>query len=213
MEESCTCGAKLVEGALFCHKCGRPVREVIQPEPEAEFLSAPSILPESLPAAPPEIGFRDLTAVRTAFISAGLASLLISLPMPLALAALWMLAWLLLAGFFTVFLYQRRTGRSLEVREGARLGWITGVFCFAIGTVFFTISVLSISARGSLAEFYRQQMPTRGVPEANLQQLLEVLQSPAGMAMLILLSLVFLFALFALLPTLGGAMGAKVLKK
>ena len=171
--------------------------------------------PEPVAAAlvPAEINFRNLTAVRAAFLAAGIASLLISLPMPLYFAMIRILGGLVAAGFLGVFFYIRRTGQPLTIRGGARLGWITGVFCFAIITVFFTVSVLSISSKGGLAGFYREQLPLKGAADANVRQFLEVLESPGGMATVLMLSMLFLFVLFTLLPTIGGALGAKMLAK
>ena len=211
MPEFCTCGAQLPPDARFCHKCGKP--QFDEPVEEAE---APAVLtPPPAPLTPPklEISFHNVAAVRVALLAAALASLLISIPMPVFLTAGWMLVWLLSAGFLSVYLYRRRTGQQLSVRGGARMGWITGVFCFAIATVFFTISVVIISGRGGLASFYREQFSARGAPEAGVEQFLEVLQSPTGLGVVLLLSLVFLFLLFTLLPTVGGALGAKVLEK
>ena len=33
MADFCTCGAELPPDALFCHKCGKPQREIVEPEP------------------------------------------------------------------------------------------------------------------------------------------------------------------------------------
>ncbi len=59
MPDFCTCGAQLPLDALFCHKCGKPQRDVIEPEPEIEsalefsFLSplrrGASATPDQLP--------------------------------------------------------------------------------------------------------------------------------------------------------------------
>ena len=66
MPEFCTCGAQLPPDALFCHKCGKPQRELIAPEfhvPEhAEFApppAAPPLSPEALP-----MNFRNPVALR-----------------------------------------------------------------------------------------------------------------------------------------------------
>ena len=62
------------------------------------------------------------------------------------------------------------------------MGWITGVFCFVIATVFFTISVFSIASKGGLAEFYRQQLAVKGAPDETVRQFFEVLENPSGLA-------------------------------
>jgi hypothetical protein len=210
--DSCTCGARLPPDARFCHKCGKPQFD----EPIEEIPAPP---PEIAPAGPPQpplpvdINFRNSVAVRVAFLAAAIASLLISMPMPMYVAAVWMFLWLFSAGFLSVFLYRRRTGAAVGMRGGARMGWITGVFCFVIATVFFTISVFSISRQGGLVEFYRQQLSVKGTPDENVRQFFEVLDKPSGLATVLLLSVFFLFILFTLLPTLGGMLGSKILEK
>ncbi len=125
----------------------------------------------------------------------------------------WLLLSLLLGGFLAVWFYRRRSGVDLSVREGMKMGWITGMFCFVIAMLFFTLSVVLISRKGGLAAFYREQFAARGAMDANVEQFLEILQNPAGLATVLLLSLVFVFVFFTLLPAIGGALGAKVLSR
>ncbi len=185
-----------------------------EPPSEEPAAAAPVAQVAPAPEAPrPGIGFHNRAAVRAAFLSALLASLLISLPMPIYIAFFWLLVGLVSAGFVSVYLYSRRTGEMLNVRGGARIGWITGVFCFLIATIFFTLSVISIARQKGLVAFYRDQLSARSSPEVNLDQLLQILETPAGMAMTLLFTLLLVFVMFTLLPTLGGALGAKVLEK
>jgi len=213
--EYCTCGAKLIPEARFCHKCGRPLFEWTPPEePSREDTVPPA--PISAPTGAPvaDIGFHDRTAVRTGLVMALVSSVLISLPMPMYVNLVWMVGWLTASGFLAVYFYQRRTGRQLTVRQGARLGWMVGVFCFAVATILFTVTVLAISSRGSLAEFYRDRLTAQGAPSnLDVERMLDMLERPAGLASLIFVSLLMLFVLLTLLPALGGAMGAKVLER
>src|SRR4051794_8860906 len=128
MPDFCTCGAQLAPDSLFCHKCGKPQREVAEPE----IVTQP-IPPPPLPEAPPSpaslpLNFHNPVAVRVAATVALIATLLSWIP------ALNIILWLA-AGFFAVYLYRRRTGVFLNVRAGVRLGWITGVLMFVITTV------------------------------------------------------------------------------
>lgn len=205
----CTCGAELVPGARFCHKCGKPQFEWNPPE-EPRDEPPQQIEPELAEA---QISFRNRTAVRIGLATAVGASVLISLPIPMYANVFWMLMWLVAAGFLAVYFYERRTGQGLSVRQGARMGWITGVFCFSMATIFFTITMVAISRRGGLAEFYRRQLGAQTAARAEVEQLLEILEQPAGAATLVFFTLLVLFCLFTLLPTLGGAMGAKFLER
>src|SRR5580704_9171424 len=68
--EYCTCGARLPEDALFCHKCGKPQRDdLIQQDQPADQPSPPPLLPPPVPTPRfPPIGFQNGPAVRIAVI-------------------------------------------------------------------------------------------------------------------------------------------------
>ncbi len=161
----------------------------------------------------PEIGFHNRPAVRSAFLAAALSSLLISLPTPIMLTAPWMLVWLMLAGFFAVRFYLRRTGMPVTVRGGFRMGWITGIFCFVIAMVFFTITIISISSGEGLAAFYRKQFAGRAPAGVDLNQMLAMLETPSGLAMILVFALLARFLMYPLLPTIGGGLAARMLEK
>ena len=219
MPEFCTCGAQLPPDALFCHKCGKPQREELLVETAVEDdVWARAAAAPAPSAMPPEINFHNRVAVRVSLFAASLGYLLsllfLGMVSPPYSHALLQLIELLSAGFFSVYLYRRRTGQPLSVPGGMRMGWLTGVFSFAIGTVFFTISFFTLALRnGGLASVYRRQLSGMNLPEQSIQQALQVLENPAGLAILVLLSLFFLFAIVTAVPTLGGALGAKVLRK
>ncbi|MCC6345486.1 MAG: zinc ribbon domain-containing protein [Bryobacterales bacterium] len=213
MPTHCTCGAELPPDARFCHKCGKPQYDMAaqagEEEPLPQIIVTEAVRRESKPL---EINFHNPVAVRTAFLTALITSIISSLPIPPQ--GLWLLVSLLLAGFLAVFLYTRRTGQPLSMVGGARMGWITGVFSFAIATIFFTLSVVMLSSKGGFVELFRQQLQDRtGGSEAEIQQFLQLLQSPAGLTTVLLLVLAMLFVLFTVFPTLGGALGAKMLER
>jgi hypothetical protein len=132
MPETCNCGAQLVESALFCHKCGRPLREI----PEPETTGAIPVM-KIEPVYPP-VNFHNPIAVRVSLLMALAATLVFFLPL---------LNWIA-AGFFAALLYRRRTGYLLKLEAGLRLGWITGVLMFAINLVMLTLCWLTINAVG-----------------------------------------------------------------
>jgi hypothetical protein len=120
------------------------------------------------------------------------------------------LLFLLGAGVFAVYLYRKRSGYPVEVRGGARMGWITGLFCFVIFTVLFAISfaALSVLVRdGGMISYIKEQLGAMGMPEASVQQAMEIFQNP----MQIVGMLVWLFLTSTFVPALGGALGAKLL--
>ncbi|MBL8228414.1 MAG: zinc ribbon domain-containing protein [Bryobacterales bacterium] len=216
MNAYCTCGAQLPPDARFCHKCGKPQFEMPVQEPDDEPVApaaAPGVAPAATPAgpAPPlEVNFHNPIAVRTGLLTAVIASLTNSLPIPIP-------GWLLLsqcgAGFLAVYLYGRRTGQPLTVLSGARMGWITGIFSFMIGIVFFTLAMIAIMNQGGLAAFFKENMRSQIPNPADLDRLIAAMQEPTGLSVIIVLMLILLFVLFTVFPTLGGALAAKVLQR
>lgn len=204
--ERCSCGAQLPDDALFCHKCGKPQRDIIAVD-EPELPVAPPPIPVVTPP-PPVISFHNGTAVRIALGMGFLAFLCLLVAGQLALPQALIFVWLSAAGFLAVFLYRRSTGQRLSVMNGARLGWISGIFGFAIVTVILTIFVIAIS-EPSVVEVLREQIKTRGISEADLNQILAALHSPSGITS----ALGMFFLLFTVLPAFGGAIGAKLLDR
>lgn len=216
VNDFCTCGAQLPEAARFCHKCGKPQIPLLDPtaesEVEQEALETPVAPPViDVPAIPPAISMRNPLAVRAAFATATIAALLFMMPLPPQVHWLWEILLVVAGGFAAVWLYQRRTGSYLNVRSGAKLGWITGTFCFLILLVLFTVAIAAGGGEG-LQQAFREMAAQRGSPSV-AEQFEAILSSPGGAAMLIFLTLVTWFVMVALLATAGGALGAKVLEK
>jgi hypothetical protein len=207
MPDFCTCGAQLPPDSLFCNKCGKPQRDVIAPEPEpesvAEFVPPPAE-PVAVAPQPPALNFHNLVAVRIAFVVAPVAFLLSWIP------ALNLLLWIA-AGFLAVFFHRRRTGVLLNVRAGARLGWITGVLMFAITTVIFTLTIVPMAANGGIAALFRQQLKNPSDP--NVQEALRMLETAPGLVTILLVMLFMLFVFITLLSMAGGALGAKFVSR
>src|ERR1039458_4932835 len=134
MPDSCTCGAQLPPDALFCHKCGKPQRDLVTPDAPPEPVSAPVTPPPPPPppadAAGPRLTFHDQVAVRIA-VYVGVSATVLCLIFPLV-------NWLA-AGFVAVYLYRRKTRRLLDVSAGIHIGWITGLVMFPLGSLVFAL--------------------------------------------------------------------------
>jgi len=207
MPDYCTCGAELPPDSRFCHKCGKPQREEVvveQPPPSRSDFVA-TISPVATPLAP---SFHNPIAVRVGlFVASFTALLCVLLPFGCVI-------WLPSAGFIAVYLYSRRTGQSLSVRSGARMGWIAGIMSFAIFTVVFTIGTVAIANQpGGLSAAFREALRSRPVPQQQLEDALQVLSTPTGQATVYIFALLFSFTVTAVFCTAGGALGAKVLEK
>ena len=213
--EHCSCGALLVEDALFCHKCGKPQRDIGPAEPDATEPPPPPLTPAiALSAAPPtpaDINFHNRIAVGIAMLCAVGAWILINVSTGLIVTALWAIPWLTVAGFSAVYLYHRRTGILLSVGKGARLGWLTGIFSFLIALVLFVVTIAIASTQGGFLTMFRAQMEAQAGP--NIDEVTRALESPASVAVMLIFGLLFGFCVTVVLPVLGGALCAKVLEK
>lgn len=214
MPEFCTCGAQLPPDARFCHRCGKPQREepvmeLAERPPEIAPAVAPVIEPATAPSGPPRVNFHNATAVRIGLIMAGMASLLSALP-AMALGLPGLAIWWLTAGFLSVYIYRRRTGHLLTVDNGLRMGWITGLLGSTITSVVFTVSVVPLINGGGIAKIYEDQFHKMYGNDPNVDQAIKILQSPGGLALVVVFALLFFFLIITFLCIAGGALGAKM---
>jgi len=196
--ERCTCGTVLVENASFCHRCGRPVRELTAAQQEELFPTPPSApAAESTIVIPPQplpIGFANPIALRVAF----LMSLGIMLVSMLPVVNYLFFAWWLLAGWAGVRLYRRLTGLRLTVAAGARLGSLTGLFAFVSMAIVFSLTMASSAGRDMLDQMVKQD-----------PRMSEVVSNPTMLGSVLLMVLIMVFAMVVGICAAGGALGAK----
>ena len=200
MPETCTCGAQLPPDALFCHKCGKPQREIAEPEvlqpvilAPATGAPAPAFAPMPRFAMP--VSFRNPVAMRIALL-VGLAAMFFSF--------LPVVNWLA-AGFFAVIFYRRKTHNLLNVGAGMHLGWITGLVMFTLWGVLLTAEGLS----GKLTAIFQEQLknlPSANDPTLQLQQMAQFMASGPGLVIVLAMGFVFITCL----SMAGGALGAKL---
>jgi len=206
----CTCGTQLVDGALFCHKCGRPTREIAAEDdaPQATpAVEAPApVVPAPVAEVRHEINFHNRLAVRTAMLMAMAVSMMLFMPFGGVLRMLASVFVLPAAGFGAVYLYCKKTGASLTIGSGARMGWLTGLFVFLITLVMLVLMVVALMS-DEVRESVRQQVNAAG-GDLNFDEFIEGIQSPRLFG-----ALVVLFLFLTALPVVGGVVGATVLKK
>ncbi len=200
--------------ARFCHKCGKPQYdypglETSETSPDAPPpVEAPPPAPIPRLEAPADIGFHNRLAVRMGFIAAAVAVLVSMLPIPFV--ALRLPLAFIAAGFLAVYLYSRRTGQVLTARSGARMGWITGIFCFILVSVIFTIAMVAVSSQGGLEKQLEAQLSPN---DPRWEVVRQALNNPAMIAAMLVLYLMLFFVILTALPMIGGALGAKLLEK
>lgn len=213
MPERCTCGAQLPPDALFCHKCGKPQRELLEPDPEPDPVTETPVITAPLAAAPitpapAPIGFHNGTAVRVALL-AGVLSIVIWGVGGRIAPPVFFPVWMILSGMLTAFLYKLRTGQRLSAIGGARLGWISGIFGLVIIAILFGVFAAAMVNDPATASSIRQQFAQSGQPGADFDTFVKELRSPSTW----LLVLPLFFLLFTILSAFGGAIGARLLDR
>lgn len=116
------------------------------------------------------------------------------------------------AGSLSVWFYQRRTGEPLTVVAGARLGWITGVFIFALFLVLFTISFIPALESGEIQKLQEAALK-QNLSDADMMKVREVFESPVMVSILVILAMVVHFVGATTLTSIGGMLGAKLLRR
>lgn len=214
MEGYCNCGTRLAEQARFCHRCGRPVTlEALREEEERERAerqetAAATVTEETRQEeAPTEAaGLRTDLVLRAGWAAAVLSQLGM---MATGMAGAPVLAPLVLVfgGGYAVHLYRRRSGNSLNVLQGLRVGWFAGLFSFVLVLIFFTMSVAVLSSNRDAIKTAAESAPAGGMAREAIEQLQRSLDKPADLAGQLAMSFVFLTVCSAA----GGAIGARLL--
>ncbi len=196
----CTCGAKPPDDAQFCHRCGRPLFAAPPPEVEETAPAIPAVEP-----GPKPIGFSNTNAVLIALLTA-----IVMYPLVALSARSILIVFVLGAGGFgAVAGYNRRTGQSLSVVDGARMGWLIGVIFSGIGVVLFAFLSIAVEQQGGWARVMEMQARAANMPEAEIRAAVELVQSP----MQFVFSMIMAFMLFTLPMIVGGAVAAKMLDR
>lgn len=208
MEHPCyKCGANVEEGVPFCPHCNAPLIRV-------EGAGAEAVSSTELSAAPFLASSGTAIQWSDALPSAALAGLIAAFLMfiPLGAFGLGMIA----AGVLSVLFYRRRNPASnLTPAMGARLGAVSGALGFGIFAIFSAVGTLVFHSggqlRAALLEAVEQSAARSSDPQA--QQVVEYLKTPAGLALMMGLGLGFVLVAFLILSSLGGAVGAAMMRR
>ena len=201
MEHACDkCGAPVEEGTAFCPHCNRPLIRV-------------DFLPEATPIpAPPQVhtGLQWSRALAPVFL-AGLISSFLML-FPLGAFGLGMI----LGGILSVVFYRWwNSGADLTPGMGVRLGAISGVIGFVMFLFYIALSATVLGGgpqlRQALTQAIEQSASRATDPQA--QRVMEFFRTPQGFATVMIAAMAFAFVAFLLLSTLGGALGAALLRR
>lgn len=198
--------------ALFCHRCGRPLRALIAEEEPAEQEGAP-------PPAQPEpdrvvisnatipteanIDFRNRSVVKSCLLAACFSLVFGVLLSPIGSGVLFPFV-LFGGGWISSYLYCRGSQRPVNVRSGAALGWIAGLFTFLILLVFITALFIMLTGNAEFVQLLRDNSGKYGARAEDMNQLLELPRHPDRLA----LGLGLNFVQLTVFSSLGGLLHA-----
>jgi hypothetical protein len=149
-------------------------------------------------AARVNAGLDRRIAVRAALL-AGLLGLVIGLIPFLGIV---------LTGALAVFLYRRAGGSTLSAGAASRLGAAAGTVSFAISSFFMMVRIVVFHAQQEYQEAMMKVAQTLGLdPKGpDVQEMIHMMMSPAGLAV----TMIFSFIIGVGLAAIGGAVAASL---
>jgi len=190
----------------FCPHCQAPqIRVAVGPSAGEDGGEA--ILQGSAPPIPGTIEWRQGLPVSA---MAGFVAATLML-VPLGGFGLGMI----LAGALAVLLYRRRVATfDLSAGAGAKLGAASGAIGFAFFAIFTAVEVLIFHTgneiNAAMLQAVNQAAARSTDPQA--QQALQYLKTPQGLALVMALGLAVMFLAFLIFSSIGGAIGASLLR-
>lgn len=138
-------------------------------------------------------------AALTAFLAASLAASIVG--------AGAIVIILLLAGGFTVYLYRKNfPATPVPTRLGARMGWVTGLYAFAMFLIATTVEVLA--KRESISEAVLRDLERQSAQNPAMKEAFASVDQATLLAMFLVVTLIFSFITCTTLSSLGGALTA-----
>jgi hypothetical protein len=180
----------------------------VGPVDEASARSNP-ILPDSPNAPLAYLPMRWITTLQPCALAALISVLLIALGLNPFVAMLG-------AGVLAV-IFSRRHSPEIVIKAGtgARLGAITGLFCFGMSAIL-EVLVVAVFHKGPEVRNAMVQAIQQAATKANDPQVtaaVDYLKSPQGLAVMLLFALISAFFVSIILGSIGGALGGAFLSR
>jgi hypothetical protein len=121
-----------------------------------------------------------------------------------------------LTGLAGVLLYRRRVPEANPTPGmGARIGALAGLFGFGVFVLLMALQMLVMRSSGQLRSLMQQVVQQAAAQNADprAQEVLKRLTSPEGLAIMLTLVLVLAFFAFLMFSSLGGALGAYLVRR
>ncbi len=210
------CNAAVEEGVPFCPRCGAPQIRVTG-APESSSLPT-----EAIPSPPTPYSAAEnrqplhYTGVRTAGIQWKLVlpvAAITGLLAGIVSIRFGILAVLLipLAAATTVQFYHRRTGGTITLGTGAKVGGLSGLFSYLVLAA--AIVLVFIYGGATLQVEFQRQMASRPMDPQQAEIMNRLIGTPDGRALLCTIMVAFMLPAVEILAMLGGALGAVLFGK
>lgn len=201
------------QGTAFCPQCNAPQIRVAV----AEILPPSGTISDSaIPALPAYLGSSLAPRIdwSQAWPATVLAALIGAVLMITPFAGLGL--GMLIGGSLSVVFYRRRVPAArLTPGMGARLGMVTGVLGSGILAIVLAVRALLShgweSVRADLIAGVEQAAARN--PDPQTHQVVEFLESPQGIVLLLIVALITTVIFFVIFSGLGGALGAALLRR
>jgi hypothetical protein len=175
--------------------------------------SSSSWNPADTPYAAPPGQVRWDLAWKGALLCGVGAAILTAIPVVSVGCCLWMLG----AGALAVSFYRRRVpDTAITPGMGMKIGALTGLFGWLLNAVVTALSFVVGRTNGDMRQLMEEQMKKQlaGSPDPKMQQAMQQIvnwiSTPQGMATMIVLVLIFMGVVFLFITAAGGALGASM---
>jgi hypothetical protein len=216
MDHPCYKCAQLVEdGVPFCAHCGAPQIRVAIPDLSPAAVSSGveaaaqdnSVLPGSPTAPLAYLPMRWVATLQPCALAAFISVFLIALGLNPFVAMLG-------AGMLAVIFSRRRSPEMvIKAGTGARLGAISGLFCFGMSATLEAIRVAVLhegpKVSNAMLQAIRQAAAKTNDPQVTAA--FDYFKSPQGLVVMLLVTLVCAFFASIILGSIGGALGGAFL--
>jgi hypothetical protein len=202
----------LVPDALFCHRCGRPLRPLIaEDEPDEQQDPPPPVEPEpdrvvvaKAVIEPGEnVDFRNRVVLKSCLLAACFSLIFGVLLSPVGSGVLFPFV-LFGGGWIASYLYCRNSAQPINARSGAALGWIAGLFTFLILLVLITLLFMTLAGNPEFVQMLKENSGKYGARAEDMNQLLDLPKHPDRLA----LGLGLNFVQLTVFSSLGGLLHA-----
>jgi hypothetical protein len=220
MEQPCyKCGQLTEEGTPFCPHCSAPQIRVVIAEPPA-ILAVAADAPRSAPGAAAlpasetfpvlAVPMRWSQAMKSCLLAAVLSSLLMALGLNPFVSIFG-------AGFLAVVLCrQGQPGIIIRAGAGIRLGALSGLLSFGITFLLIALAAMVPDLRAKMRDQILDNAQKWAVAHPGDQQVqaaLDLIKTPQGFVMMMIVGGAFLLVLSIVLGGFGGALAGAIFSR